>query len=404
MQTNGYNKLFLNYLKGSIGQSLARVRVEKYTVPEAERVQAWHVLSYALEVEAVWAETLELLLALAPRMELAGFRYDWIPYLEGGVARGRALGDEEGVARLGLELGLLWMRMGEYDKARQWLFEAEEVFAHHNDASHRALALNRLADTAQQQGLLDEAHRLATSARELVNEDLPVRAYSIFLLGLIAFDRQHLNQAQSNFEEAARIWRQNDNERLAALSLQNLGRIHMAKEAHTRAIKLFEDAIVIFQSTGDVGRQALVRMNQGISCFLQEDFCQALDYYKLAEKGFKQVHDKLHLAMLNNNYGLLHLVQHQWRDAETFFQSSIAQWSKLDNDDARLNSMDGLGLSLAGQMRYEEASQIFEKALANLHKMKNKERRKNLHEKLISHLQEVNQGAHATEQLSRSFD
>lgn len=403
-QPTPYNTLFRTYLTGSIQQSMERVQAVKYAIPDADRKQAWHVLSYALEVDALWEETRELLLALAPRMELMGFRFDWMPYLEQGVARGRACGDAHGVARLGLEIGLLWQRVGEYEKSKQWLGQAEAVFARHNDARHRALALNRLGDVAQQQGRLDEARQLATDAQQMVDESMPECAHSFYILGLVNFDQKRLVQAQRDLEKAVKIWTYTQNERPAALSLQNLGRIHMAQQEYGKAVDLLEDAALIFQSTGDVARHAAVRMNQGISWFVQKDFCQALACYRMAEQGFRQIMDKMHLAMINNNYGLLYLVQDQWKEAEPFFRASIAQWEELGNDSARINSMDGLGLSLAGQAQYEDASQIFQTALAGLPKVKQNERRKELREKLLLHLQEAQRGTSAAGQVVLSFD
>ena len=72
--------LFTNYIIAGVGASLARVRTAEYVVADVDRQQAWHLLSFALKVEEAWPVTRALVVALAPKLELAGCREDWIPY------------------------------------------------------------------------------------------------------------------------------------------------------------------------------------------------------------------------------------------------------------------------------------------------------------------------------------
>ena len=394
-----YRDLFSSYLLGTIRQSVSRVEAHEYKVPEGDRVQAWHVLSYALaaaaENEQAWVETKRLLLALAPRMELAGFRYDWIPYLEQGAECARKHGEEEGVAEMGLELGLLWQRVGRYDDARTWLRQAERTFARRSDPRRRALALNRLADTAQQQGRLHEARRLASAAMAMVAEDTPERAHSLFVLGLVAFDERGWEEAQCNFKKALVIWEGIDAERRAALCLQNLGRVYTAWSEYDVAITYFNEAAAIFQALGDLVRLEAVWINLGIAHYSHEQFDQALNCYTLAEKVARQIYDEYGLAMLQNNKGLIRLKTHQWGEAEQIFCTSIRHWRKLGNDSARLNSTDGLGLTLIGKGRYGEAASLYEEALVELRSMEDERRHKRLYNKLTTHLQQAKKGSTA---------
>ena len=398
-----YRDLFATYLLGTIRQSVARVEAHEYTVPEGDRVQAWHVLSYALAEEDAWDETKALLLALAPRMELAGFRYDWIPYLEQGAERARACDDEEAVAELGLEIGLLWQRVGRYDDARTWLQEAERTFARRSAPRRRALALNRLADTAQQQGRLHEARRLASAAMSMVAEDAPERAHSLFVLGLVAFDEREWEEAQCKLERAAVIWEEMGADRRAALCLQNLGRVHMARKNYNQAITFFENAATAFKSVGDVDRLTAALINMGIIYYLQKQFGRADEFYELAARDAKRTQNESTLAMLNTNRGLLCLARQQWKEAEMLFHVSIEQRRKLGNEAACLNPIDGLGLALIGQERYREAASLYKEALVELRNLEGERQHKRLHKKLTTHLQQAKSEAQLVEQQSLTF-
>ncbi len=399
-----YRDLFSTYLLGSLRQSLARVEAHAYTMPEGDRVQAWHVLSYALAEEAegagAWVETKALLLALAPKMELAGFRHDWMRYLEQGATCARDSGDEEAVAELGLEMGLLWQRLGSYDDARRWLHEAERTFATRNDPPRRALALNRLADTAQQQGRLGEARRLVTKAMKLVAEDTPEHAHGLFVLGSVAFDNHQWEEAQHHFEQALAIWEEMGDARRAALSKQNLGRVYMAREKYDAAISYFEHAVEVFISLDDKVGFLAVQLNLGIAHYLCGRFAKALQSYTLAEEVARRVYNKNELAMLKNNRGLAYMKIQRWTEAKQDFHASISLWHKLGHEAARLNAIDGLGLTLIGQNRYEEAASLCEEALVELERIGGEQQYKRLHEKLTSHLQQAKEGALPVEQHS----
>ena len=85
--------MFQDYIRAGVQASLARVQAVEHTLPELDRQQAWHLLSFALDLPEVWDETRALLLALAPKMEQAGFRMEWLVYLMEGHRRSQTYAD-----------------------------------------------------------------------------------------------------------------------------------------------------------------------------------------------------------------------------------------------------------------------------------------------------------------------
>ena len=77
-----YATFFSDVLIDALVDATRRVHDAESRLPEAEREDAWHLLSYAFDQDVAWQETRQLVFALAPRMELAGFREDWINYLQ----------------------------------------------------------------------------------------------------------------------------------------------------------------------------------------------------------------------------------------------------------------------------------------------------------------------------------
>lgn len=65
---------------------------------------------------------------MAPKMEQAGHRHGWMPYLERGLRQSQLLGDEETKAGLHLQLGVLHQLRSNYAAARTHLKESVAGF------------------------------------------------------------------------------------------------------------------------------------------------------------------------------------------------------------------------------------------------------------------------------------
>src|SRR5262245_19853949 len=100
-----YLSIFQRYITRSISSLVTRIGTELTVLSNESREQAWHLLDYGLKLTHCWEVVRELLLALAPRMEREGFRREWLPYLERGLAFSRRVHDTSGEAQLSLHIG-----------------------------------------------------------------------------------------------------------------------------------------------------------------------------------------------------------------------------------------------------------------------------------------------------------
>ena len=130
-----------------------------------------------------WPLGRDLLLAIAPKMERAGHRREWLPYLERGLAQSRARRDVRAEADICLELGVLHRLLNERDKARDRFSTSASRYAELGDAKRQAFALNRLAYVAVLDESLEEATRLVQQAFDLCGEDEGIRAFLLLDAG-----------------------------------------------------------------------------------------------------------------------------------------------------------------------------------------------------------------------------
>lgn len=113
-----YTDIFTSYILNGASQALAQVQQSAGQIPEDVRAQAWHLLDYALGVDPAWPQVRELLLALSPKMEMAGYRDEWLPFLQAGIERSIAQADRAVEARLELAVGQLLRLENRYNEAK----------------------------------------------------------------------------------------------------------------------------------------------------------------------------------------------------------------------------------------------------------------------------------------------
>ncbi|MBV7334284.1 hypothetical protein KFU94_39820 [Chloroflexi bacterium TSY] len=65
-------------------QALECVQQSEGPLTGIDEEQTLHTLDYSLRVSDTWPVTRDVLTLLAPKMEQAGYRDDWYPFLGGG--------------------------------------------------------------------------------------------------------------------------------------------------------------------------------------------------------------------------------------------------------------------------------------------------------------------------------
>jgi len=72
----------------------------------------------------------------------------------------------------------------------------------------------------------------------------------IYVLGRILLDKEEFDPAKTYFEQALEIYKELDNEKDIALTLNNLGRVYDEKEDVKKAIEFYKDALDILIRLG----------------------------------------------------------------------------------------------------------------------------------------------------------
>lgn len=384
-----YPALFRQYVVRSITATHATVAAQPLALADEPREQALHVLSFALELAEAWPATRDLLLLLAPKMEQAGYRDDWVTYLQRGLVCSQQHNDRLAGAELQLQIGHLYRLQSHFEQAQQALAASAAEFAALGNTNGQARALNRLAHMKWHQREFTLAQQLATTALALLPPTDPERAASFLMLGLAAVSWQDLQEAKHYFEQALQIYIEQGDQQRAAWSMQHLGQVLRSLGKLSQATQYYEKAIYVLTEIQDLRNCAIGQMELGIVYWLTEQSSKALELYDLAEPYFRKAQDYLYLAKILTNRGLGYLTLREWQPAIESFTASAALYEKLDDRYGQLNALDGLGLTYTGMGAYGKAITVFERAFGQLSGVQDDPSTELLRTELTVHLQQA---------------
>jgi tetratricopeptide (TPR) repeat protein len=364
-----YPDTFRRYIARGADCVLAQVQAPAGLLPHETRVQALHVLSYALNLSAAWPVVRDLLLAMAPKMEQAGYRDEWIPYLERGLAQSQLQDDQRAYANLNRHLGFLFQLRSKFEQARRHYAASAETYKALGEPREHAFLLNRLAYVARLQRRFREAEQLAQAALQLLPADDVDRATSYFVLGWVALDAHKLDEGIDYFTQSLTIFSTHDDRRQVARRLRDLATALLWQQRYEEALLHFQQADLLFGELQDPYEQAATWLNLGVVHLFLSQAEEALRIFARAEPVLRRTQNTESLAMLCNNQGIAYRQLRCWRQAQLALHESIALWRELENREGLVNVLDELGLTYLAAGLHQEATYTFHEALTILEQM-----------------------------------
>jgi tetratricopeptide (TPR) repeat protein len=336
------------------------------TIPAALLKQVLHTISFAFDVKNVWPDLRNILMNMAHRMEKAGHRDDWRPYLEHGIAASVRFQDPKTEAALRYHLGMLHEVCSRFQEADAAYKQSAETFAQLSDQRNTARSLTRCAYIHRLRRDFPNAEALVTQALSLLEPDDPERADCEFTLGTLAYDKRQWGEAEAHLRAAVSIWEKTQDPYRIALSLRNLGPALHSQGRLDEAIQCYETALLLLEENPDPLHKSGTYMNLGIAYSLKGETESALAAYGQAERIFRLLHDDLRLARLYTNLAIEHQTHEHWQAAESYCFQASHLWQKLGNTRSVINVMDVLALTYLGLDRPQRASEVLHDALALL--------------------------------------
>ena len=155
--------VFQEYVRRSVRRALTKALATQAGLPVEQREQALQTLTFALDAIDAWPEARDLLVALAPKLDQAGWREEVVPYLLRGIDVSKTAGDDVGLAELRLQLAMVHLVMGKLDEAYGELIASAADFDRLDDRRNRA--------RRSQSGSLRGSHAAALSRSDQIGRD-----------------------------------------------------------------------------------------------------------------------------------------------------------------------------------------------------------------------------------------
>ena len=389
-QSTDFPQLFREYILSSAQQALTQVQssAEWVTTPD-ERDEILYALEFALDSSEASSLGFSLLEKLAPQMEQAGYRDDWIPYLQKGIARSRQEQNVAMEAGLSLQLGILQQLLANFDEAHRLFESSLQGFQQIGDQRHQAQVLNRQAQVLRSQQKPSEANQLAQAALDLLEPKDAERALSYATLGGISYDDGNYENALDYYEQALTIRQNEDNPRQIAWNLTNIGATLKRLERHTEAMARYAEAIDLLDDASDPVLKGVATMNLGNVYMELDEPRTALGMYEQAKQPLQETKSEWYLAMLYHNVGSAKHQLKEWQDAEEAYLTSIELHRKHGNITLMVDSMDDLASTYMAQNKHEQATVFLQAALRELKKMQIESGHNKLQSTLTNRLQDV---------------
>lgn len=333
------------------------------------REQAFHTLSYSLNLASTWPATCVLLSTLSPKLEAVGYWKEWVFYLEQGIAFSLQQSDTTAQASLNLQLGRFYRLCNRLDNAHTCLTASAATFAQLDDFHNQAEALAQLAYVARRRRQNVEAERFIQEAFSLCVPGSWAYAACYSIQGAIAYDAHQYADAVVCYQQALLLWQQLQEESQIAWAHNDLGVALNAQGRYRAAVPDLEQAIGYFSRMQAAVPQGVAHMNLGISHLALEAPERALAAFDAAAPLLLQSQDEHYTPLLYNNRANAYRQLKQWSAAEEACQAAIVRFRQQSRVVDLANALDELGWIYLEQGCTTEAITAFTHGLEELSRL-----------------------------------
>lgn len=390
-EADDFGALFRTYLVQRTENLLAEVSKDDTLLEEEVRSKALAALEFALESSEMQSLAGGLLLAMAPKMERAGFREEWMTYLEKGIESCKNVKDVKTEAELLYQIGFLCQLRAKYEESKNYLERSISLFTDLALPQRQAQALFRLAFVNRLQRDYKSAQYHIARGFAVTDKSDPACAYGYYLRGLLAYDDNDYETAIAEYQHSLRLYQQLGDKQMIAQRLGNIGSAYSEWRKFPEAISYYNQSIEMFEAQQDMTRAAVMKMNVGNVYLLCNEPQTALNFYEVAEPVFRKTGEELHLALVHLNYGIGYRLLRDWHKSEQYLLNAIEHWKLMGDTQALVNTIDELAILYKVQGNIIKSELCLNEALNDLEQIKQQPGYNTLYMRVRKHLAELHQ-------------
>lgn len=313
-------------------------------------------------------------------------------------------------------LGRCFFEVAEYDKAMEYLTDAENLFTridrpvekakvlqeegrvyaartdyvralHYYDSAARDLArvgrkeeaslfwvvMNRAEANIRLYRYDDAAKDLKQAGDLLRGRSDPKRTATLLeRKALMHFQKQEFAEAEKACREALGIHRQHENLKGAAAMLNMIGQIRESQGEYRQARESYLEALDLSKQFGDPSSQAFAYNNLGSVNWKRGNYSEALKMYNAALEIRRRLGIKRFIANQLNNIGLIYLVYGDYPKSMQFFNESRTIAHEVEAKEVEAWALHDMAWVFKEQGKFREALQRSKQAIGIAEEIKNR--------------------------------
>jgi tetratricopeptide (TPR) repeat protein len=334
---------------------------------EDDRHNLFKAAEFGIGLSGTWRETAELLLDLRDLFDHGIYWIEWIPVLEGVIARCDAA-DLVLKCRLLNLVGFQYRTSRELEVASSRLLEAEKIAVNLQEKrllarSHIELSRLHLAQRDHEEAQITALKALAEY--EALGSDPRMIGSCYLNIGLSAHARGQPDKAEENLRESVRLFSTASDPINLARACLDLAIILDASGKSEEALATYQQAESLLAQTGSELDKTMVQLSLGTLYFRQDRLDLAEAAYLQANSLFlRQSGHQYHQAMAANNLGSVYLAQGRLEKAESWLEAAVRLWREAGAGLMLANTLGDMAQVKIAQGHAAIATSLYDEAIA----------------------------------------
>ncbi len=284
---------------------------------------------------------------------------------ERALAEFQERGDEKEVSKILGQLGILYYRRGEWDRAIEYYEKSMEIFDAIGNQHGLAKAYGNLGNAYASKGEWDLAIEYFDKNMEISKAlgDQHGLAKTYNNLGPVYEDKGMWDRAIEYFEESMKIFEDLGDQHELAKTYNNLGNAYASKGEWDLAIEYFDKSMEISKALGDQHGLAKTYGNLGSVYYHKGEWDHAIEYYKKDMGISEDIGDQHGLAKTYNNLGLVYYHKGEWDRVIKYYEKSMETFEALEDQHGLAATYNNLGLVYAHMGEWDHAIEYYERSM-----------------------------------------
>ncbi len=262
-----------------------------------------------------------------------------------GLGLSREVRDRAAEAAFLRAIGICQIRLLDYDKALDALWQSYELFAALHRHEDRATVLNNVGTAYKKKGDYKEALDAFNKSCDVYEENGFHEQIGAVLnnIGTIYQEIGDYARALDSYQQCLRYREDKDHKPGIGYVLNNIGTVYWLLEDYDNALDCFQKSYAIREEIGDTYGQALTLGNIGLIYQQRDDLVTALEYQTRVMKLYDEVDDRLGKAITLGHLGDLYRAQSQWRTALDYLEEARTITEEADDKASHVRILQNIG-------------------------------------------------------------